>query len=108
MAIDTRLAAGQAALLARTYGVASARATGVVAKITPAATPAPAAPAPSVKTPSKAQNLVGAVVPGKVDFSTDTPRPAAPGASMPFYRRPTDRMEAATALSVGRTLDVTG
>lgn len=55
---------------------------------------------------SRAMKLVAAVVPGRVDFSADTPAPAA--APKPLYRHPADRNSAATAIITGSRLDVTG
>jgi len=55
---------------------------------------------------SRAMRLVAAVVPGRVDFSADSPAPAA--APKLLYRHPADRNSAATTITVGRRLDVTG
>jgi hypothetical protein len=88
------------------------------------------------KTAANAAPLVAAQVPGRVDFSGDTPTQVrglargsasvdAPSNSVraayapseasradvsvfPLYRRPTDKNEVATALAVGRSLDVQG
>ncbi|MFT3686560.1 MAG: hypothetical protein QM783_16860 [Phycisphaerales bacterium] len=105
----------QAALLARAYGsgaVTAPRQAGVVAKIAPTV---PAAPADKVEVKQRApalDALVGAVVPGKVEFSGDTAKPSqaglGAGGTYQMFRRPTDRMEAATAVSVGRRIDVQG
>lgn len=93
--------------------------------ITPVARIAPSAPSTSVqapsqvrvaadlgsvslnaaKMPSSAQKLVAAVVPGKIDFSGDQPVQSS-GLSM--YRHPADRNAAATAVSLGRALDIRG
>lgn len=62
---------------------------------------------PAAKLPSAAQKLVGARVPGKVDFSGATPMPSA-GPTLSMYRHPADKNAAATAVSVGRSLDVKG
>lgn len=79
----------------------------------------------------KAAQLVAAVVPGRVDFTVDdargaaapqiaAPRPSGPpssrapdtttlsGGPLPFYRAPSDRNAAATAIMLGRTVDVAG
>lgn len=56
--------------------------------------------------PSTAQKLVAAQVPGRVDFSGDQPAPA-PG-TLAMYRHPADKNAAATAVSLGRSLDVRG
>ncbi|HVU65124.1 MAG TPA: hypothetical protein VHC70_14175 [Phycisphaerales bacterium] len=62
--------------------------------------------------PTAAQRLVAAVVPGKVDFSGDSPRQVGGGgaatSALPLYRHPAERNAAATAVSIGKSLDVTG
>ncbi|MBX3408109.1 MAG: hypothetical protein KF869_15245 [Phycisphaeraceae bacterium] len=51
--------------------------------------------------------LVAGVVPGGVSFDSDgSARPA--GSPLPFYRHPADKNAAATAVSIGRSLDVNG
>lgn len=55
-----------------------------------------------------ATRLVGAVVPGRVDFSGPTPTQARAEGSLPFYRNPADRNTAATQIALGRGVDVTG
>lgn len=104
----------QAALLARTYGAGqttAARPAGVVAKVGPTASP----PADKVEVKGRApalDALVGAVVPGKVEFSGDTAKPSqaalGAGGTYQMFRRPSDRMEAATGVSVGRRIDLQG
>jgi hypothetical protein len=49
--------------------------------------------------------LVGAVVPGGIDFSADQP---VPSAGLPLYRHPAERNAAATGVALGRKLDVNG
>ncbi|MCE2923842.1 MAG: hypothetical protein LW822_00010 [Phycisphaeraceae bacterium] len=100
------VAAGSAAYLARAYGVKSA---GVVARVAPEQ---PVAPLAEVKQQvaagsGKLGELVGAVVPGGVDFSGQRPVVGA-GAPMAFYSRPSERNEVATVLSLGKRLDVVG
>ena len=108
----------QASLLARMYGtgaaapVKAASPTGVVGKVGPAKPAAPVDKA-EVKGRAPAMNaLVAAVVPGKVDFSGESTKPTTAGlgagGTYQMYRRPTDKMEAAIAVSVGRGLDVQG
>ncbi|HZW07137.1 MAG TPA: hypothetical protein VFF65_08430 [Phycisphaerales bacterium] len=108
----------QAALLARMYGggaAAPVRApvqAAIVAKVGPSQPAAPVDKA-EVKGRAPAVNaLVAAVVPGKVDFSGETARPSSgqlgAGGTYQMYRRPTDRMEAATVVSLGRGLDIQG
>lgn len=53
------------------------------------------------------RRLVAGVVPGKVDFSADTPRPSDSSA-LAFYRHPADKNSAATSVQIGRSLDVSG
>jgi hypothetical protein len=53
--------------------------------------------------------LVAGVVPGGVNFEADGEGGARPaGAPLPFYRHPADKNAAATAVSIGRSLDVNG
>ncbi len=54
-----------------------------------------------------AQSLVAGVVPGGVDFSGGAAAPKAAG-SLPFYRNPVAKNEAAVAIALGRSLDVEG
>lgn len=61
---------------------------------------------PPARSATGFEALVAAVVPGGVDFSGAAPTPKAD--ALPFYRRPGDRNEAATAWQAGRTLDVQG
>lgn len=108
----------QASLLARMYGNGAAtpasnvNAFSVLGKVGPAK---PAAPVDKVEVKDRApalNTLVAAVVPGKVDFSGETPAQnrstLGAGGTYQMYRRPTDKMEAATVVSVGRGLDVQG
>lgn len=57
--------------------------------------------------PAKTSRLVAAAVPGRVDFSGDSPRPSD-AASIPMYRHPADKNAAATAVNAGRILDLRG
>jgi hypothetical protein len=50
--------------------------------------------------------VVAGVVPGRIDFSGDTPQPAP--AALPLYRHPAERNVAATGVALGRTLDMQG
>lgn len=90
--------------VAQAYGVRPP--AGPAARPGAAASPAATIGGPSAKLPSAAQKLVGATVPGRVDFSGE--RPAPTGGAIPMYRHPADRNAAATAVSVGRSLDVSG
>lgn len=51
--------------------------------------------------------LVAGVVPGRVDFTGDTPQPSGSEA-LPLYRRPAERNAAATGVQAGRLIDVRG
>jgi hypothetical protein len=77
--------------------------------------PATQAPRAAPARPAQIDRLVAGVVPGKATFgSAQAPDQAArtPSSSqtgsLAFYRRPTDKNEVATVLSLGRGLDVTG
>ncbi len=52
-----------------------------------------------------ARRLVAAKVGGGIDFNTGNVRASAPGA-LPLYRHPADKNAAATAVDLGRRLDV--
>lgn len=79
------------------------------------ARPKPISPAtPSPRTPDDGadhqsirpvQRLVAAAVPGGIRFDHDGPRPAN---TLPLYTHPAQRNAAATAVSAGRLIDVTG
>ena len=60
--------------------------------------------------PTKIDRLVGAIVPGKIDFTDAQAKPAPAENVLPFYNRPGQRNEAATSIlaNTGRTLDVRG
>jgi hypothetical protein len=78
--------------------------------IQPAGRIAPVAPvqaaAQAQRVPTGAERLIAAAVPGGISFDGPVPAPAA--AALPFYRHPADKNTAATLISAGRTLDVTG
>ncbi|MBY0308423.1 MAG: hypothetical protein K2Q09_06750, partial [Phycisphaerales bacterium] len=95
----------QGALLARAYGsgpVAAPRPATVVGKVGSAASAAQAAKAEAKTRAPALDALVAGVVPGKVDFSADAARPSqaglGAGGTYQMFRRPSDRMEAATAV----------
>lgn len=99
--------------IARAYGVQP-----------PARTPAHASPVSGVepagrispvseeRVPSRdnpgISRLLGARVPGGVEFSGDDAMPRKGEMIIPFYRHPADRNAAATNIQIGRALDVTG
>ena len=96
--------------VARAYGVrpGPAAAAGVVGSIQPAAP----APQPTSGQSEGVRRLVAAVVPGGVEFSaTGQPaatRRASESAPLAMYRHPADKNAAATAVNIGRRLDVQG
>lgn len=100
--------------IAKAYGVnpiaqISRQTPGVSQSSTSAQVSAPAAPAgveQSKKLSAAGQSLVGAVVPGRVDFSGNEPKQV--GGALQMYRHPADKNAAATAVNVGRKLDVSG
>lgn len=105
MRIDTTNIPTNPFHIARAYGAA------------PAQRPQPIAPAGEVQTtrpgaaarpPGAVGSLVAGVVPGGVSFKEDgsTAQPSAPAIQM--YRHPADKNAAATAVQVGRRLDVQG
>ena len=90
-----------------------------VASITPATRTA--TPAASVSAPGpdpdpgdaarRLERIVSAVVPGRVDFDDARVSSASSltvGGAYALYTRPSDKNAAATAVSVGRSLDITG
>lgn len=87
--------------LLKAYGV------GPTARTAPSAPVAAVRPAGPSEAASRLDRLTAAVVPGRIDFTGETPRPASAGA-LPFYRHPADRNAAATAVAIGRTLDMQG
>jgi hypothetical protein len=62
-------------------------------------------PTPSSDLSASGKRLIAAVVPGRVDFSGDQPTQTS---SLAMYRHPADKNAAATAVNVGRSLDVAG
>lgn len=60
----------------------------------------------AVELKQRVRGLVGAVVPGRVDFSGAEARHDPD--SLPMYRHPAERNAAATGVALGRVLDVRG
>lgn len=89
--------------IARAYGLQNARA---VSGIRPAQQTAELKAPAQTALPSAAQKLVAAVVPGRVDFSGPAPQPSA--GPLAFYRHPADKNAAATSVSLGKSLDISG
>ncbi|MBL0928020.1 MAG: hypothetical protein IBJ11_10280 [Phycisphaerales bacterium] len=90
--------------LASAYGVRPAAPASPQAPVEPVARIDRREPGPA---PADVQRLVGAVVPGRVEFTDAGPRPSDSSA-IAMYRRPADRNAAATAVSAGRMLDIRG
>lgn len=64
---------------------------------------APSQPGPvNQLTNLSARRIVAGIVPGKVDFSGETPAPSA----LPLYRHPADKNAAATAVNAGKAIDI--
>lgn len=91
-------------LVFRAYGVSPPAQPKPAAMVQP--TPRADPSAESAPRVSAAARLIGAVVPGRVDFSGDTPAPV--GSALPMYRHPADRNAAATGIHAGRLIDVKG
>lgn len=85
-----------------------------VATLRPAEAIAPTQRAEAPAAASRLERLVAATVPGRMDF--DDPRvtsatsltTGAGGGAFSMYTRPGDKNAAATAVSVGRSLDIQG
>jgi hypothetical protein len=85
--------------IARAYGVQP------VARRAPVAQAAAAASTSTTAT-NLTSRLVAGTVPGRVSFAGDQPAPDTSALAM--YRHPADKNAAATAVSAGRLIDVTG
>lgn len=103
--------------IARAYGVPQSR---PAASITPASSTAPTSP-PSATAPlariggataaqaskATAQSLIAGRVPGAIEFDgVSVPRMNPSNFSL--YTRAADKIEAATAVQIGRTIDIKG
>lgn len=97
--------------VAKAYGVQAPSRVGRVSAVQ-ATEPASAVSGPANKLPSAAQKLVGATVPGRVDFSEALPRQVSGGgggaATYSMYASAGAKNAAATGVMVGRSLDVRG
>lgn len=100
--------------IARAYGVQNASGIGPVKPVQRAVT-TPIQPVDPIGRDTSTgalrdgnlQRLVAGVVPGGVSFdASGEARPT--GSPIPFYRHPAEKNAAATAVSVGRSLDVQG
>jgi hypothetical protein len=91
--------------IARAYGVQPQRAA------TPVQPSEPTTPAQRVRETSgaelseKLQQLIGAKVPGPVDFAAAS-TPTSPAGAYQLYDRAADRIEAATGVHLGRSIDL--
>lgn len=63
---------------------------------------------PKGESSPKVAKLVAASVAVPVNFDASRPAPDAAAGALPLYRHPADRNIAATGVSLGRRLDVTG
>lgn len=96
--------------LARAYGVTPAsalRPNTPVEPVTPV-TRKDGALGATRKAPTNIDRLVAGVVPGSIDFTDESPRPATRSEAIPLYRHPADLNAAATSINAGRTIDVCG
>jgi hypothetical protein len=94
--------------IARAYNVAPPQPVRPQTPVDPIA-PVTRSDAPSSgarKQPSNIERLIGAVVPGRIDFADDGPRHNSRSEAIPLYRHPADLNAAATTIHAGRTLDV--
>ena len=62
-------------------------------------------PSPTTRAPDQ---LIAASVNRPVSFEAHTPARAIPKAALQLYTRAADKLEAATAIQVGRSIDLTG
>lgn len=91
--------------VARAYGVSQPRAIAAPASTEPLASIGPTAAA--AKLPTNAQSLIAARVSGPVQFD-GVSVPSSNPAALNLYTRAADKIEAATAVQIGRTIDVKG
>jgi hypothetical protein len=93
--------------IARAYGITPKPPATTIGRTAPVTSPQPTssiAPAPATE---RIQNLIGARVSGGIDFAAAS-TPTRPGGAYQLYTRAADKIEAATAIQIGRSLDVTG
>lgn len=90
--------------VARAYGVSATR----PARVEPAkSVDSVARIEPAQREPSRLDLLVAAVVPGRVDFSGDSPAPTtATSAALAMYRNPATKNAVATGVETGRRVDL--
>ena len=96
--------------LSRAYGVAPSSALRAASPVEPVnpVTRNEGAPTTARKLPTNIDRLVAGVVPGSIDFTDETARPATRSEAIPLYRHPADLNAAATSVNAGRTIDVSG
>jgi hypothetical protein len=93
--------------IARAYGITPKPSAAPVSRTAPVTSPqltGNVTPAPATE---RIQNLIGARVSGGIDFAAAS-TPTRPGGAYQLYTRAADKIEAATAIQIGRSLDVTG
>jgi hypothetical protein len=93
--------------IARAYGVRPPAAASQIAPVSAASGTGRIEPTAEQTRPDTVRRLVAGIVPGGVDFAGPEAAPRAAEA-LPMYRHPADRNAAATAVNVGRRLDVSG
>lgn len=98
--------------VARAYGVNRAQPTRPAGPATPAQPVARIRPSDSHEPGQTSNAKIDALVAGRVDqpisFQGAAAPKSAPNAVLQLYTRAADRIEAATAVQLGRSLDVTG
>lgn len=107
-----RIGAPNPGYVLRAYGVKSPAVSKPAAPVALAAAapqikPEQPAPASSTVASAAADRLIAGAVSGKVDFNQATPiQPAAP--ALQLYTRAADKVEAATAIRIGQSIDIRG
>lgn len=99
--------------IAKAYGVNANAQASRVQPARPASSVDATQNVQSIDTPRQSlsqagQSLVAGVVPGRVDFSGETPQPSQVPQSLQFYRHPADKNAAATSVLLGKRLDING
>jgi len=91
---------------AKAYNIRRAAAAATVDGQGPIGSIAPARTSAAVKPAVNLQQLVSGSVPSAVNFEAPRLRPSPSPEVFQMYTRAADKMEAATAVQIGRTLDV--
>ncbi len=71
-------------------------------------TPTAKSASPALPTTRAPDQLIAASVNRPVSFEAHTPASSTPKATLQLYTRAADKLEAATAVQVGRSVDLTG